>query len=62
MKECIEKKYGKNSMYYLSIDENIDVNYNDILNSWKTIHFKYIEEKGEQSGLKNRRLVEFIRY
>lgn len=52
MKECIEKKYGKNSMYYLSIDENIDVNYNDILNSWKTTHFKYIEEKGEQSGLR----------
>lgn len=52
MKDCIEKKYGKNSLYYLPINKNIDENYDDILNSWRANNFRYIEEKGEQAGLR----------
>ncbi|MCO6523047.1 MAG: DEAD/DEAH box helicase family protein [Snodgrassella sp.] len=52
MKDYIEEKYGKNSMYYLSTEKNINVNYNDILTSWRMTHFRYIEEKGDQPGLR----------
>jgi superfamily II DNA or RNA helicase len=52
MKDYIEKKYGKNSMYYLPTGKNLDVDYNDILTSWRTTHFRYIEEKGDQPGLR----------
>ena len=52
MKNSIEKKYGKNSLYYLPTNKNLNENYNDILNSWRTTHFKYIEEKGDQAGLR----------
>lgn len=45
MKDCMENKYGKNAIYYFSTNEKINVNYNDILNSWKTTHFRYIEKK-----------------
>lgn len=56
MKNSIEKKYGKNSLYYLptnkNLNENENENENDILNSWRTTHFKYIEEKGDRAGLR----------